>query len=104
METPVHVQYRDVDPEPQIDRHINERIAKLDSQFARIIGCRVVVNGPPAHHRKGAPFEVDIEVFVPGKVLMVNRKTAPDIRVALTEAFHAMERQLEDHAQRIQAH
>jgi ribosomal subunit interface protein len=100
LESPPQVQVRDVILEPQIERYVNERIAKLEDFYDRIISCRVVLVGPPAHRRKGGPFEVDIDVGVPGSFLVVNRQSHPDIRVAITQAFSAMERQLEDYARK----
>ncbi len=100
MESPPQIQYRDVVPEPQIERYANERVAKLEEFYDRITSCRVVLNGPPAHRKKGGPYEVDIELLVPGQQLVVNKQSSPDIRVALSEAFNAMERRLEDYARK----
>jgi ribosomal subunit interface protein len=100
LESPPQVQVRDVILEPPIERYVNERLEKLEGFYDRITTCRVVLVGPPAHSRKGSPFEVDIDVSVPGKVLVVNKQSSPDIRVAISQAFSAMERQLEDYARK----
>jgi ribosomal subunit interface protein len=89
-----------MDLEPPIERYVNERLTKLEEFYNRITGCRIILNGPPAHSRKGSPFEVDIEVSVPGSLLVVNKQSSPDVRVALNQAFSAMERQLEDYARK----
>jgi ribosomal subunit interface protein len=98
VESEPQIQVRDVYLEPPIERYLNERIVKLEEFFDGITSCRVVLKGPPAHSRKGGPFETDIEV--PGTLLVVNKKTSPDVRVALSHAFDAMERQIEDYARK----
>ena len=37
------------------------------------MGCRVIVEAPHRHHRKGKAYEVRIDLTVPGGELVINR-------------------------------
>ena len=100
MELPLQVTLRDVSPSEAVEGYIRERAAKLDAFYDRIMGCRVVVEAPVRHHRKGGPFKVRIDLTVPGDELVVNRQSDEDLYVAIREAFDAMRRRLEDYARR----
>ena len=100
MQLPVQVTLRDIAPSEAVEGYIRERAAKLDAFYDRIMGCRVVVEAPVRHHRKGGPFKVRIDLTVPGDELVVNRQSDDDLYVAIREAFDAMRRRLEDYARR----
>ena len=100
MELPLQVTLRDVSPSEAVEGYIRERAAKLDAFYDRIMGCRVVVEAPVRHHRKGGPFKVRIDLTVPGDELVVNRQSDEDLYVAIRDAFDAMRRRLEDYARR----
>jgi ribosomal subunit interface protein len=100
MKLPLQVTLRDVSPSEAVEGYIRERAAKLDSFYDRIMGCRVVVEAPVRHHRKGGPYKVRIDVTVPGDELVVDRQVDEDLYVAIRDAFHAARRRLEDHAHR----
>ena len=100
MELPLQVTLRDVSPSEAVEGYIRERAAKLEVFYDRIMSCRVVVEAPVRHHRKGGPFKVRIDLTVPGDELVVNRQTDEDIYVAIREAFDAARRRLEDYVRR----
>jgi len=100
MELPVQVTLRDISPSEAVEGYIRERAAKLDAFYDRIMSCRVAVEAPVRHHRKGGPFKVRIDLTVPGDELVVNRQADEDIYVAIREAFDAMRRRLEDYVRR----
>ncbi len=100
MQLPVHVTLRDIAPSEAVEGYIRERAAKLDAFYDKIMSCRVVVEAPVRHHRKGGPFEVRIDLTVPGDELVVNRQADEDLYVAIREAFDAMRRRLEDYVRR----
>ena len=100
MKLPLQVTLRDVSPSEAVEGYIRERAAKLDTFYDRIMSCRVVVEAPVRHHRKGGPFKVRIDLTVPGDELVVNRQRDEDLYVAIRDAFHAARRRLEDHAHR----
>ncbi len=105
MQIPLQITYRHVEPTPAIENRIREEAAKLEKFYDRIISCRVMVELPHVHHRKGKLYHVRIDLKVPGKELVVahGHKKDPaheDLYVAIRDAFDEMQRQLEDHARR----
>jgi ribosomal subunit interface protein len=100
MELPLQVTLRDISPSEAVEGYIRERALKLDEFYNKIMSCRVVVEAPVRHHRKGGPFKVRIDMTVPGDELVVNRQADEDIYVAIREAFDAARRRLEDYARR----
>ena len=100
MELPLQVTLRDVSPSEAVEGYIRERAAKLDIFCNSIMSCRVVVEAPVRHHRKGGPFKVRIDLTVPGDELVVNRQADEDLYVAIREAFDAARRRLEDYVRR----
>lgn len=115
MILPVQTSFRNMDPSPAVTTRIEEEVAKLDRYFDRITSCRVMVEAPHRHHRRGEAFHIRIELGVPGKELVVNHapKIRPeleevhknqeieaphkDIYVAIQHSFQAMRRQLKDY-------
>jgi len=86
-----------------LEARIRGRAEKLEQYHDRITSCRVVVEAPHRHSRKGKVYLVTVDVTVPGAELVVNTKkrhhpSHTDVYVAVRDAFNAMTRQLEDHA------
>lgn len=129
MEIPLQIKFHNVPPSQAIEDNIREKASKLDCFYDRIISCRVMVEAPHRHHRKGKAYEVRIDITVPGGELVVNRapkrlKAAKsglaelpetrlieshkpskhsahaDVYVAIRDAFNAAGRKLQDHARR----
>ncbi len=106
MQIPVQISFRNTDPSPALEERVRDRAAKLERHFDRIMSCRVMVETRHRHHHKGHLYHIRIDVTVPGTELVVNRQpdqhhAHEDPYVALRDAFDAMERKLEEHAQRI---
>jgi ribosomal subunit interface protein len=97
MEIPLQITAHDFRLNPAIESEIRDKAAKLDTYYDRIIRCRVVIEAPVGHHRRGGPFDVRIDVTVPGSELVVNRQEDDDLTVAIRNAFDAMRRRLEDY-------
>lgn len=105
MQIPLELTFHNMDRSDAVAQKVEERAAKLERYFDRIIGCRVVVEAPHKHHHKGSVYEVRIDITVPGKEIVVNRGGAhnhahEDVYVAVRDAFNAADRQLEDHARK----
>lgn len=120
MIQPVQTTFRHVHHSDAVVERIQEEADKLHQFFDRITSCRVTLEAPHHHHRKGHPFHVRIELGVPRKELVVAHEPAAqfrgadeeiatavkgdddarheDIYVAIADAFKAMRRQLKDHA------
>lgn len=95
MEMPLTIVARHLTLDGPVEDHIRERAGRLSHFHGRILGCRVVVEGPGPHHRHG-PLKVAIEVKVPGPNIRVNRHSDEDLHLAIREAFDATDRRLED--------
>jgi cold shock CspA family protein/ribosome-associated translation inhibitor RaiA len=129
MEIPLQITFRNMLPSGAIENAIREKASKLDSFYGRILSCRVIVEAPHRHHRKGKAYEVRIDLTVPGAELVINRapkhlKAAKlllsersekelvethepskhaahgDPYVAIRDAFNAAGRKLQDFARR----
>jgi cold shock CspA family protein len=123
---PLQLTFRNIAPTPEIEARIRARARKLETFYSPITSCRVLVEAPARHHRKGYPFHVRIDLTVPEGEIVVKRQPslnpgAHDIgkegrrkqmetrlerkylEVAIREAFHAARRRLEDHARRKRA-
>ena len=98
MQMPVQVTYRGMTSSPAIEDAVRERAAKLEQFHPRITSCRVVIEQPAQHKRKGKEFVVHVDVKVPGGEVAVNRYHHEDVYVALRDAFDAARRKLEDFA------
>jgi cold shock CspA family protein/ribosome-associated translation inhibitor RaiA len=99
MQLPLQITARDASLSEAAEGDIRVKAADLDTYYDRIMSCRVVVEGPGRHHRKG-PYTVRIDLTVPGAELVVDRQTDEDLYVAIRDAFDAARRRLEDHARR----
>jgi ribosome-associated translation inhibitor RaiA len=73
MILPVQTTFRNMDASAAVAERIQEEADKLDKYFDRIASCRVIVEAPHRHHRRGEPFHIRIELRVPGKELVVTR-------------------------------
>lgn len=105
MQTPLRVTYRNLASSEALNHRIAEEAAKLETFFERIVSCRVVVEMPHRHHRQGRHFRVRVDLVVPGEELTVGRdpaehKAHEDPLLAVSEAFRAMTRKLQDHVRK----
>ena len=78
---------------------IRERAEGLEKYYPRLIRCHVTIEGPGGHHRTGGPYDVKIDLSVPGKEIVVTRQTGEDVAIVVRDAFDAARRQLQDFAQ-----
>jgi len=113
-----------------VEAHIREAAQKLDEFCDEIMGCRVLVETPHQHHRKGKLYHVRIDLTVPGAEFVIKRaprlvtdrpsrfRKAPEdveleesrelskyaahdeIQLSIRDAFDAARRKLQDYARR----
>ena len=100
MHVPVQIVFHEVAHSQALDSLIREKARKLEVVFPRLMRCHVSIEQPHSHKQQGNPFNVRITLHVPGGELVVNRDQHEDVYVALREAFDAVRRQLEEHAQK----
>ena len=55
MEIPLRVTFRNMPVSKAIKTNIQEKTAKLTGFYDGILDCRVIVEAPHRHHRKGKP-------------------------------------------------
>lgn len=97
----LQIKTNDLVTDPETDAYLRERAERLDSFFERITTCRVIIEGNTAHHRKGGPYDVRIDLDVPGALIAVTRQRDEELHVAIRQAFEAAQRQLEDYVRRM---
>lgn len=130
IKIPLQVTFKNMEPSETIEAHIRDGAEKLDTFYDQIMGCRVLVEAPHRHHRKGQLYHVRIDLTVPGGEFVIKR--APrlitdrplryhkvpddvepeesreeskyaahdDILLAIRDAFDAARRKLQDYARR----
>jgi cold shock CspA family protein len=110
-------------PSKEIEELIRAGAAKLDTLYSQVVGCRVIVEIPHRHHKKGSPYHVRIDLTVPQGEIIVKREPSlsararqlgereikkdaevqiqhKDLRFAISDAFKAAARRLQDYARR----
>lgn len=100
MRIPLQITFRNIAYSAPIETNINEKAAKLDRFYDRIMSCRVVVEESQRRRHQGKLYSVRIDITVPGKELAVTREENEDAYVAVRDAFDAAVRKLEEHARR----
>ncbi len=109
MQTPLQIDLHQVPASPALEARIRASVVELETFFDRIVSCRVSVGAPHRHHRQGEPFDVRIEIGVPGERIVVGGGASDeepahtDPYVALHDAFKVARRRLQDHASRRRA-
>lgn len=124
MIIPLQISFRNMKPSEAVEGRILEETAKLETFYKGIMHCRVVVELPHKHHRKGDLYHVRIDLTVPGAELVVKREASlhtalrqtdseeesksyevdaahKDVFVVIRDAFKEARRQLQDYARRM---
>jgi len=96
MKLPVQIKFHGMEHSTALATSANEHAQKLESFAPDIMACRVSIDLEQKHKHQGRPFNVRIDLTLPGHELVVNRVQHEDVYVALREAFDNMKRQLED--------
>jgi cold shock CspA family protein len=100
MDIPLEVSFRDVERTPEIERLINKRAAQLERKCKALKSCRIAVEQPQKHQRKGNPYRVRIDMHVPpGHELVVKNKPRENpkhegLHAVITDTFDSAERAL----------
>ena len=123
MQSPLQITFRNITPSATIEEWVRTEAVKLDSFYNRVMGCRVTIEVPHRHHRKGSPYHIRIDLAVPGEEIVVKREPSishraqqlgetdikkhlevktphKNLRAAINDAFRAAGRRLQDHARR----
>jgi cold shock CspA family protein/ribosome-associated translation inhibitor RaiA len=120
--TPI-VELRGIDRSAALEADILTRLAKLETFYQSITGCRVLVELAERYHQNGNRYHVRIDLTVPGEEIVVahepslhaaeqavgvrktTKESEPDperkhVHVAIREAFDISRRRLQDYARR----
>lgn len=123
MTLPLQVTFRNMKHSTEVEDWIRAEAEKLETFYNRIIGCRVAVEVPHRHHKKGKPLHIRIDLTLPGKEIVVKREPvvihrAPvngealalssvqiksphrDLQLVIHDAFKAAGRSVQDFARR----
>ncbi len=104
MQVPLEITFRGMSPSSSAEAAIQSWVVRLEHLYSRIHRCSVVIAVPHQHHRQGNPFQVRIELTVPGQEIVVSHDPerepgrSEDLYLALDDAFLAARRQLQDYA------
>lgn len=120
MTLPLHVTFRNMKHTAEIEDWIREEAEKLLTFCDRIIGCKVAVEVPHRHHRKGKPLHIRIDLALPGQEVVVKRESNglhvnavdgrgvtpararphADLQLVIHDAFKSAGRRVQDFARR----
>ncbi len=123
MKSELQITFRNMKPSKEIEKWIRAHAAKLDKLYGRVMGCRVSVEVPHHHHRRGRLYHIRIDLAVPQGEIVVKREPSlrararqlgereikkhaevkiqhKDFRRAINDAFKAAGRRLQDYARR----
>lgn len=93
MKIPLQITTRDFDLTEADENAIREKAKNLDFFYDQIMSCRVLVEIPHRHQRKGILYNVRIEITVPDGELVVKKEPHEDLFVAIRSAFNSARRQ-----------
>jgi cold shock CspA family protein len=101
MQVPLQITIRNMKASDTLETYIRERAANLDEICETIISCRVVLEAPHKHKKKGRLYHVSINLNIPGETIVVNREpdlhqAHQDMHVVVRDAFNAVQRQLRE--------
>jgi cold shock CspA family protein len=123
MQLPLQITFRNMEPLAEAEEWIRAETAKLETFYGRVMGCRVAVEVPHGHHRKGRLYHIRIDLTLPGKELVIKhqpalsaevRRAGPaqmakrfelgaphrNLHLAIADAFHLAGRSLQDYVRR----
>jgi predicted oxidoreductase len=73
MTIPLHITFRNMKHSAEVEDWIRAEVEKLTTFSNRIVGCRVAVEVPHRHHKKGKPLQIRIDLTLPGREIVVKR-------------------------------
>ena len=123
MQVPLQITFRNMESSPLVEEWIRAGTQRLETFYRQIMGCRVAVEIPHRHHRKGSAYHVRIDLTLPGGEVVIKRQpnirnrvrqtgasqvkkslevATPhkNLRLAIDDAFKAASRRLQDYARR----
>jgi ribosome-associated translation inhibitor RaiA len=104
MRVPLQMTFRNAQPSPAIEAIIREQTEKLEKFYGRMTSCRVVIDTPHRHQRKGKLYRVQVELNVPHSKLVITRHPSDELShsnlyVAIRDAFDTARRRLQNYVE-----
>lgn len=103
----VQISFADIPKSSALEALIQKEIDRLEHYFERIVSVRVRVQ--QAYKRQGSPYDVRIEINVPGETLVVDEAPGPETEQshrnaerAVRDAFRIAARRVQEYARRLQ--
>jgi cold shock CspA family protein len=123
MQLPLQITFRNVEPLEGVEESIRAEAKKLETFYSQIMGCRVAVETPHGHHRKGNLYHIRIDLTLPGTELVIKHEPGlskgirqaggaemkkrlevrvphRDLQLTIHDAFRIAGRRLQDYARR----
>lgn len=123
MQSELQIAFRNMKPSAEAEEWVRAEVAEVESLYGQLVGCRVVVEVPHRHHKKGSRYHVRIDIAVPRGTIIVRRRPGSSararqldemeikkqeevntphkvLRLAISDAFKAAGRRLQDYARR----
>ncbi|MEW6208557.1 MAG: HPF/RaiA family ribosome-associated protein [Acidobacteriota bacterium] len=126
MILPVQITFRNMPHSDSIEAFVRKKAAQLDRYYDNIMACRVVVEVPHRHHRRGQHSHIRIDLTVPGGEIVIKHEPSlysgqrqaeteectkcsetatshKHAKVAIREAFELARRRLQDYGRQQRA-
>jgi len=123
MLSPLQVTFKNMESFEIVQQWIQKEAGKLEHFYSPIVACRVTVEIPHRHHKKGMLYHIRIHLTLPGGELVVKREPTlttalrqlgesgsakhleldaahKNLRQSINDAFKAAGRRLQDYARR----
>src|SRR5512134_608722 len=84
MIIPLQISFRNMELSEAVEARVREEVAKLETFYKGIMHCRVMIELPHKHRRKGDLYHVRIDLRVPGAELVI--KKAPSLHASLRQS------------------
>jgi cold shock CspA family protein len=120
MILPLQITFRNMKPSEAVEARVREEVTKLETFYQGIMHCRVMVELPHKHQRKGDLYHVRIDLTVPGQEIVIKHEPSlqaslrrvetekraksteahaahKDVYVVIRDAFKEARRQLQDY-------
>lgn len=102
MQLPLEIRFHNLDRTEALEAAVRDRALALERFASHIVSCRVTIEAPHQHQRRGQLYRVTVDVRLPGGELVASRSPTADhshedVLVAVRDAFKATRRQLQDY-------
>lgn len=102
MKVPLQLVFRNMRGSEFIRRSVVEKVKWLETFSSQIMSCRVSIEKPHKHHRKGNLYHVRIDLRLPGDQILMSRTpdqhhVFQDVYVCIHDAFDRARREIEEY-------